>query len=105
MLETAYEFGAAVAFGIMGMAEAIRRTYLGYREARTILLPCPPISHFLEACSVCGAEAGVECAAGCIANAVYLGEDEEDPIECITCGKPWELVRPGKSQPTCECGG
>ena len=27
----------------------------------------------------------------------------EDPGICAHCGKPWELVRPGKSQPTCEC--
>lgn len=29
--------------------------------------------------------------------------DVEDAGECIECGKPWELVRPGKSQPTCDC--
>lgn len=29
--------------------------------------------------------------------------ESEDPGYCITCKKPWELVRPGKSQPTCNC--
>ena len=28
---------------------------------------------------------------------------DEDPGECPICQKPWELVRPGKSQPTCDC--
>lgn len=28
---------------------------------------------------------------------------DEDPGHCLTCGKAYELVRPGKSQPTCEC--
>jgi hypothetical protein len=27
----------------------------------------------------------------------------EDPGTCAECGKAYELVRPGKSQPTCEC--
>lgn len=30
------------------------------------------------------------------------GEDE-DPGCCEVCGAPRELVRPGKSQPTCDC--
>lgn len=28
---------------------------------------------------------------------------EEDPGWCLQCQKPYELVRPGKSQPTCDC--
>ena len=28
---------------------------------------------------------------------------EEDPGSCPYCNEPWELVRPGKSQPVCEC--
>lgn len=28
---------------------------------------------------------------------------DEDPGSCVTCGQPWELLRPGKSQPTCDC--
>lgn len=27
----------------------------------------------------------------------------EDPGECARCGHPFEWVRPGKSQPTCDC--
>ena len=27
----------------------------------------------------------------------------EEESYCPTCGTPWELVRPGKSQPTCIC--
>lgn len=27
----------------------------------------------------------------------------EDPGECGSCNQPFELVRPGKSQPTCGC--
>jgi hypothetical protein len=27
----------------------------------------------------------------------------EDPGTCVKCGEPFELVRPGKSQPTCDC--
>jgi hypothetical protein len=27
----------------------------------------------------------------------------EDPGTCSRCGEPFDLVRPGKSQPTCEC--
>lgn len=30
---------------------------------------------------------------------------DEDPGRCERCGEPFELVRPGKSQPTCECWG
>ena len=30
--------------------------------------------------------------------------DDEDPGACADCGAPHELVRPGKTQPTCECG-
>ena len=29
--------------------------------------------------------------------------DEEDPGTCIHCGKTFQLIRPGKSQPTCDC--
>lgn len=28
---------------------------------------------------------------------------DEDPGNCIHCGQAYELVRPGKSQPTCTC--
>ncbi len=28
---------------------------------------------------------------------------DEDPGTCPDCGRPWEIVRPGKSQPTCDC--
>lgn len=28
---------------------------------------------------------------------------EEDPGYCEKCGTNWELVRPGKSQPCCDC--
>jgi len=28
---------------------------------------------------------------------------DEDPGTCADCGEPYELVRPGKSQPTCTC--
>ncbi len=28
---------------------------------------------------------------------------EEDPGRCPECAIPWEHVRPGKSQPVCEC--
>jgi hypothetical protein len=28
---------------------------------------------------------------------------QEDPGVCPECDAPWELVRPGKSQPTCTC--
>jgi hypothetical protein len=28
---------------------------------------------------------------------------DEDPGTCFVCGKPWQLVRPGKSQPNCRC--
>ena len=28
---------------------------------------------------------------------------KEDPGNCYICGDEWELVRPGKSQPTCDC--
>jgi hypothetical protein len=28
---------------------------------------------------------------------------DEDPGTCTKCGAPFELVRPGKSQPTCRC--
>lgn len=28
---------------------------------------------------------------------------EEDPGYCEECKTPFELIRPGKSQPTCEC--
>ena len=28
---------------------------------------------------------------------------DEDPGTCTECGEPFELVRPGKSQPTCDC--
>jgi hypothetical protein len=28
---------------------------------------------------------------------------QEDPGSCPTCGKKWQMVRPGKSQPNCEC--
>lgn len=28
---------------------------------------------------------------------------DEDPGTCAKCGEPFELVRPGKSQPTCAC--
>lgn len=27
----------------------------------------------------------------------------DDPGECPFCGDPWEIVRPGKSQATCDC--
>lgn len=30
-------------------------------------------------------------------------EPEEDPGSCLVCGKEYEVVRPGKSQPTCDC--
>ena len=33
----------------------------------------------------------------------YVGWMDEDPGSCPECGKAWELVRPGKSQPTCDC--
>lgn len=36
--------GAIVAFSLMGMAEAIRRTHLGYREIRVRREPARPIS-------------------------------------------------------------
>lgn len=29
--------------------------------------------------------------------------DDEDPGTCAYCGSPHEHVRPGKTQPTCEC--
>ena len=28
---------------------------------------------------------------------------DEDPGTCPECGEAWELVRPGKSQPVCDC--
>jgi len=28
---------------------------------------------------------------------------DDDPGSCGWCGEPYEHVRPGKSQPTCEC--
>jgi len=28
---------------------------------------------------------------------------EDDPGSCSVCGKDYEIVRPGKSQPTCDC--
>ena len=28
---------------------------------------------------------------------------DEDSGSCPLCGEKWELVRPGKSQPVCEC--
>jgi hypothetical protein len=28
---------------------------------------------------------------------------DEDPGYCPNCKKNWEWVRPGKSQPTCDC--
>lgn len=62
--------GAAVAFGLMGMAEAIRERL--FEEAW-----------------------GESCASS------Y--EDEEDAGYCVQCDEPYELVRPGKSQPTCDC--
>lgn len=33
------------------------------------------------------------------------GRAEEDPGRCARCGEPFELIRPGKSQPTCRCWG
>jgi len=33
----------------------------------------------------------------------YTNTEDEDPGRCAICGKPFELVRPGKSQPTCSC--
>lgn len=30
-------------------------------------------------------------------------EPYEDPGTCTRCGEPFELVRPGKAQPTCAC--
>lgn len=30
-------------------------------------------------------------------------ENDEDPGACSVCGKEYEIVRPGKSQPTCDC--
>jgi hypothetical protein len=32
-------------------------------------------------------------------------QSEEDPGHCVFCSEPFELVRPGKSQPTCNCWG
>ncbi len=29
--------------------------------------------------------------------------EDEDPGNCIHCGEPFELLRPGKGQPTCNC--
>lgn len=29
---------------------------------------------------------------------------DNDPGWCPDCGTPWQWVRPGKSQPVCECG-
>ncbi len=31
------------------------------------------------------------------------GNYEEDPGSCPYCGEEYELVRPGKSQPVCDC--
>jgi hypothetical protein len=61
---SAYQAGAAVAFGIIGMFTAMREN----RPA----VPC-------------------------------RNWEDEDPGLCRRCGQPWELVRPGKSQPTCGC--
>src|SRR5216684_1933823 len=32
-----------------------------------------------------------------------LNWDEEYQVRCAYCGTPHELVRPGKTQPTCDC--
>lgn len=43
LMGDAYYWGASVALGLMGMAEAIRRTHLGYRTTRYVQYPAPPI--------------------------------------------------------------
>ena len=33
----------------------------------------------------------------------FFDADTEDPGTCVVCGKEYEIVRPGKEQPTCDC--
>lgn len=82
-VEGARAEGAAVAFGLMGMAEAIRVWWFGN-----------PNKYGLHACQHgLFAPPCPEC----------WPVDDDDPGSCGYCGQPMELVRPGKSQPTCEC--
>jgi hypothetical protein len=33
----------------------------------------------------------------------FAGDLLDQPLPCRQCGKTWEIVRPGKYQPTCDC--
>jgi predicted nucleic acid-binding Zn ribbon protein len=33
----------------------------------------------------------------------FAGDLPDQPLPCRQCGKAWEIVRPGKFQPTCNC--
>jgi len=37
------------------------------------------------------------------ANSRPIDDELGDPGYCPYCGEPWVWVRPGKSQPTCDC--
>jgi hypothetical protein len=77
--------GAAVAFGLMGMADAIREAT---RPGRPKF--CEHDVNLAYPCDGCGRGGGYDVL-------------DEDPGECSLCEQPMELVRPGKSQPTCDC--
>lgn len=74
-LAEAYDNGAAVAFGLMGMAEAIGKNFAA--------------KQWLDELARAIEEHG-------------LGDDEACGW-CLDCGAPFEVVRPGKEQPTCGC--
>lgn len=69
--ELGYRDGAAAAFGLMGMAEAIAENY------DLIEMSAEEFERMMRG--------------------------DEDPGYCPSCGAPWEIVRPGKSQPICGC--
>lgn len=71
--------GAAVAFGIVGMAEAIGRNYCGYRRTRYVTVKAPPVvlPGEDEPCSWCSADAFVPCHDWCGANATRTSTEEK----------------------------
>lgn len=83
-VDEAFDCGAAVAFGLMGMAAAINAKMTGV-------------------CAACGTFWMGEQDFETLLRTLEGNPSDEDPGRCGLCGTPCELVRPGKSQLTCTC--